>query len=255
MIGVLGMRDSAFADKAERDHFDELYEPLLSSLRNAREADRDIRKLWTEHREKIQSGEIVKIDRLSVQIREQIDRPLLKELEGFLNTSVRSIKTQLQALATDLGFNFGFLFQKKPTFEAGIAKLRATDPLLADYLMSTRVWNDSLVNVRNNLEHGLITAPKVSYQLSPLPVQAEEPIFEGRPVTLFTSETIDRICCLVEELVVYMLRNRLPATFVVSEIPLADRPPDIPERFRLTVAPGGNQVWTLTAHSRRFNDA
>ena len=39
----------------------------------------------------------------------------------------------MERSALHLGANIGFLFQKEHTFQAGVAELYATDPVLAEY--------------------------------------------------------------------------------------------------------------------------
>lgn len=255
MIGILGIRDSVYDNKAGRNHFDELYDPVLSGLRNARETSQDIGKEWEQHRAKVESGAIVSASGRTVNISENIDHSLKRDLESFLNTAVRTIKHSLQVLANDLGVDTGFLFQKESAFQAGITKVRASDSMLADYLLAARQWSEPLVLTRNNLEHGTIPSPKVSYMLDSFPVRAEEPRFEGQPITEFTNKVLERICCFVEEIAVFCLRRNLPRGFEVTEVPLAERDPSIPVRFHVTVIPGGRQPWVLTAHTRKFTEA
>jgi hypothetical protein len=255
MIGVMGIRDAVYADKARREHFDELYDPVLSGLRNARETSQDMAKEWEQHLTKVESGAIVVTSGRTVHIRENIDRPLKRDLESFLNTAVRTIKHSLQVLASDMGVDIGFLFQKDSTFQAGITKTRVTDPRLADYLLATRQWSEALVLMRNNLEHCTIPLPRVSYMLDSFPVSAEEPKCDGRPITQFTNEVLDRICCFVEEITVYCLRRKLPRSFEITEVTVVDRDPGAPERFHITVTPGGRQPWILAAHTKNFNEA
>lgn len=255
MIGVMGIRDAVYDNKARRDHFDDLYDPVLSGLRSARETSQDIVKEWEQHRVKVESGAIVSTSGRAVHISENIDRSLKRDLESFLNTAVRTIKHSLQVLAKDLGVDISFLFQRESTFQAGITKLRASDPMLADYLLATRQWSEPLVLMRNNLEHGTISSSRVSYRLDSSPVRAEEPRFEGQPITQFTNEVLDRICCFVEEITVSCLRRKLPKGFEITEVPLAERDPSIPERFHVTVMPGGRQPWVLAAHTRKFTEA
>jgi hypothetical protein len=254
MLGVMQIRDSVYDEKA-RTHFDDLYEPILSALRSARETSQDIAKEWEQHRDKVESGAIVNARGRALHISENIDRSLRRDLESFLNTAVRTIKHSLQVLASDLGIDIGFLFQKESTFQAGIAKTRAFDPMLADYLLATRRWSEPLVLMRNNLEHGTITSPKVGYTLDSVPVRAEEPQLNGQAITEFTNDVLDRICCFVEEIVVCGLRKRLPKGFEITEISLAERDSNSPERFNVTVTPGGRRPWVLAAHTRKFTEA
>ena len=253
MLGVMQIRDAAYDDKT-RLYFDKLYAPILSGLQNARETSQDIAKEWEQHRAKVESGEIVRVSGRMVRVSESINRSQKRDLESFLNTAVRTVKNSLQVLTNDLGVNIGFLFKKESAFQEGITKTRAFDPILADYLLATRQWSEPLVLMRNDLEHGTIPVPKVSYMLDSSPVRADEPMFNGRPITEFTNEVLDRICCFVEEITIYCLRKKLPRGFEVTELPLADRDLRAPERFHITVTPGGRQAWVLSAHTRSFTE-
>jgi hypothetical protein len=255
MLGVMSLRDAVYGDAARQRHFDAIYEPVLSGLRSARESCGDIRKEWHGHHSRVESGAVVSVTGRRVQVSEQIDRVLKRDLESFLNTAVRTIKHSMQALAQELGIEIGFLFQKESSFEAGIARTRASDPVLADYLAGTRQWSEPLVLIRNNLEHGSIPSPKVSYILDSSPVRAEEPEFASEPITEFTSKALDRVCCFVEEITVFGLQRNLPKGCAITEVPTAERDPIAPERFHLTVAPGGRPPWVLSPHARGFNEA
>ncbi|MBU3936739.1 MAG: hypothetical protein KKD53_04335, partial [Proteobacteria bacterium] len=253
MLGVMQIRDAVYDDKT-RLYFDKLYGPVLSGLQNARETGQDIAKEWEQHRAKVESGAIVRASGRMVHVSESIDRSQKRDLESFLSTAVRTIKNSLQILASELGVNISFLFQRESTFQTGITTTRAFDPILADYLLATRQWSEPLVFMRNELEHGTIPVPKVSYMLDSSPVRADEPRFNGRPITEFTNEVLDRICCFVEDITVYCLRKKLPRGFEVTELPLADRDLRAPERFHITVTPGGRQAWVLSAHTRSFTE-
>jgi hypothetical protein len=254
MIGVLGIRDAVCSDKDKRHHFDELYDPVLSGLRNVRETSQDIAKEWEQHRIKFESGEIVKMDGRNVHITEHIDRSLKRDLESFLNTAIRTIKQSLQVLTKDLGVEINFLFQKDSPFQKGIAKTRGSDAALADYLVATRLWTEPLVLARNDLEHSTIPSPKVSYFVDRSPVQAAEPQFGGKPITQFTIDVLERVCCFCEELIVHGLRKNLPKGFEITEVPFAERDPSAPVRFHVTITPGGRPRWELAAHAKPFND-
>ncbi len=253
MLGVTRIRDAVYDDK-NRLHFDKLYDPVLSGLQNIRETSQDISKEWEQHRTKVASGEIVRASGRTVQISESIDRSVKRDLESFLNTAVRTIKNSLQLLTNDLCVDISFLFQKELTFQAGITKTRISDPTLADYLLASRQWSEPLVLMRNNLEHGTIPAPKVSYMLDSSPVRAEEPRFDESPITDYTNEVLDRIYCFVEEITVYCLRKKLPSSFEITELPLTDRDQSAPEKFMITITPRGRQAWVLTAHNRSFTE-
>ena len=109
--------------------------------------------------------------------------------------------------------------------------------------------------IRNDLEHGTIPSPKVSYTVENSPVRAEEAQFASKLITGFMSEVLDRVCCFVEEMTVFCIQKNLPKGCEITEVPFAERDATAPERFHLTVTSGGRQPWLLSAHTRRFNEA
>jgi len=252
MMGVMEIRDAVYDDEVGRNRFDELYDPILSGLRSARETSQDIAKDWEQHRAKVESGAIVSANGRLVRISENIDRSMKRDLESFLNTAVRTIKHSLQTLTKYLGIDIGFLFQKESPFQLGIKKTRAFDPALADYLLATRQWSEPLLLMRNDLEHSTFPALKVSYVLDNSPVRAEEPRFDQKPITEFTKDVLSRICCFVEEMTVFCLRRKLPGGFEIAEVPRTERDPIAPSRFHVTITPGGRQPWVLSASKRHF---
>jgi hypothetical protein len=92
----------------------------------------------------------------------------------FLNGSVRLLKDAMQRLLIVLGLDVGCLYRKIGGFKTGIAKLRKTDPHLADYLEKTRAWSEPLISVRNDLHEGWLL-PKFAYKENAGAIEIEEP--------------------------------------------------------------------------------
>lgn len=254
MIGVMEIRDAVFVGGAERKHFDDLYDPALSGVRDAREASRAIASAWANHLSAVKEGRIVRIVGRQVHIDESIDRPIRRELDAFLTTAVRTIKTAMQTLASSYGIDIGFLFKKEAAFRAGVGRLALSHAPLAAYLECTRKWSEPLISARNTLEHGVVQSLRVTYELDKSPVTANEPLFEGMLVTSYTAEAVDRIACFVEEVTVYCLSTKLPQGIQVSEVLPARRDAEVPRRFRLSVSPGGQAPWMLASHTQRFEE-
>lgn len=253
MLGVMHIRDAAYDDTGGRFRFDELYEPVLSGLRDAREASKEIEKSWKEHEAKVESGTIARVQRGTIYVDECIDRPLKRDFDSFLNTAVRVVKHAMQLLTEHHGVDIGFLFKKQSTFQAAVDELKNTDAVLADYLNATRGWLEPLVLMRNDLEHGIIPSPKVAYKDENGRVRASEPMVDAVPITDFTRQVLDRVCCFVEEMTVYCLKKKLPQGIDITEQPLAEREKSAPLRFHLCVVPGGLPPWVLSAHGHAFD--
>lgn len=253
MVGVMDMRDAVHASEADRRRFDELYEPVLSGLRDAREAYREIENLWSNHREAIDAGTIVRVERNNTHIGESIDRGLKRELDAFLTTTVRTAKNSLQVLTQNYGVDIGFLFKKEGAFRAGVALLSASDAALASYLENVRAWTEPLVNARNDLEHGTVQPPKVEYLFQHVPLIANEPTFVGQPITKFTDDTLQHLLCFAEEITIHCLSLRLPTGLQITEIAGMERAPDFPTRFRLSVSSGERTAWRISGGGSRFD--
>ncbi|PYR99086.1 MAG: hypothetical protein DMG12_21190, partial [Acidobacteria bacterium] len=178
-----------------------------------------------------------------------------REVETFLNAGVRALKDGQQRLLKRLGIDIGFLFREEVSFLRGVEALRASDPLLANYLLATRRgWSEQFVLARNDL-HSHWTLPRVEYpRAANGDVSMREPTIAGLPVSNFVTNMLDHLLCFVEDTTVYALAARLPQSITLREIPLGDRRPEIPERFRISLLAGGNPPWELTYHVQRFEE-
>ena len=255
MIGVLRLRDTVF-DHTNRDAFDKPYDFVLKSLFSARDAMRQMTKVWQEHERSVAAGEVARVERNSIHVDESVDRELGQEAEAFINAAARAIKKGMQDVATVLGVDIGFLFQKQAAFEAGVAALQASDPAFADYLRQTRaVWSELLQDARNAVEHEGWTLPPVRYARTGDRIQAAEPQIAERPATEFAAFVFDRLACFVEEVSAHLLARKLPALMALAEVPQPDRPEDVPERFRLTLANGGMPLWVIAFHASSFDES
>lgn len=254
VLGIMRLRDAALADGSKREEFDKLFEFLMSSLLSVRTSSRAISEMWEGHAKKISSGEIVNLQGDRVHIQENINRDLRREVESFLNTSVRTMKTGLQNLGKSLNVDIGFLFKQQTAFESGVAELEKGDPALATYLRHTRIWSEPVLKSRIDLEHSTWVLPKVVYTPTRMGVSVGEPEVAGRPVSEFVRDAFDRLTCFVEEFTAHCLQQRMLAGITIAEIPLAQRPPEAPERFKLTLVFGGVTPWRIAFHASTFEE-
>lgn len=254
LLGIMTLRDVVYADEPGREEFDRLYESVTSSLGNARTSSQDIARMWEKHAGKVAAGEIVQVKGGNLHIAESIDRELRRDVESFLNAAARTMKTGLQHLARYMGKEIGFLFRKQNAFAKELVALEKTDQALAGYLRDTRAWTEPLLLLRNDLEHATWTLPRVTYKRTETSVRAEQPIISAKPVTEFVADSFDRLSCLVEELTVHGLQQQMPRGITITEVPLAERRAEAPERFRVTLSAGGLPEWRIAYHASRFED-
>lgn len=254
LLGILRLRDMVYPDPVHRDNFDKAYQFVTSSLLNARTAAQQIIQMWEDHVRKVASGEIARLNGQAIHIDESIHMELKKEVESFLNAAARVLKQGMQDLATELQANIGFLFQKQATFETGLGTLQTTDPTLAEYLRQTRTWSQPLIESRIALEHEDWMLPPITYLHTGSGIKANEPLISGQPVSEFVKFMLDRLACFVEELTAHCLQRQMPAGTTITEIPLANRLAEAPERFRVTLAHGGMSPWTIVYHRSSFEE-
>jgi len=153
---------------------------VLKSLFSARDATRELTRLWDEHRRKVESGEVARLQGKTIHVDENVSKELSQEADAFLNAATRALKKGMQDVAGMPGMNIGFLFQKQAHFEAGLAALETTDPSLAAYLRQARTWSESLLAARNAVEHDGWTLPQVTYARAGDKVLATEPTIDGQ---------------------------------------------------------------------------
>jgi len=94
----------------------------------------------------------------------------------------------------------------------------------------------------------------MAYRRNGQQVEAVEPDLGNMPVTSYVSFVADRLACFIEELSAHCLQEKLPAGICLTEIPLAERPVDLPERFHITPRKGGRPKWSLAFHHVRFEE-
>ncbi|WP_024509172.1 DUF6602 domain-containing protein [Bradyrhizobium sp. ARR65] len=253
-LGLLRLREGALADASKRGEFDRRFQSALSSIMTAREANKKLLEIWEDHRDRVSSGDAAHLEGVDIRILENVNKRLSDEFEAFLNASARATKTGIQGLAAFLGFDIGYLFKRKSAFDAGIDRLRKIDGALADYLLQTRNWTERLILLRNNLEHDIWEFPRVNYSVESGRVRAIEPKISGEDLTVLVTFLFDRTICFFEEVIAYALQHNLPCGTTITEIALAERIKEVPERFRITLAQGGEPPWRITYHQSKFDD-
>lgn len=251
-IGVAYLREYALRDAQKKRDFDHAFEFVFMTLMNIRKTAQEIAQLIADHSAKAARGELVRQSGGVLYIEENIDKELRQQTESFLNSAVRVLKQGLQDVANSLDVKIGFLFKKLTTFESGLAVLRNSDPYLADYLQRVREWSERLIECRNALEHSASVLPKVQYLTDLAGVRVKEPELSGRPLSRFVEFMTDRLCSFGEDLIAHCLAPHLPDSMAITEVPLPERDPERPERFRLILKAGGSAVWVMKYHDKPF---
>ncbi len=254
-MGVLRLRDVIFPDSKSRDPFDKAYEFVMMTLLNARVSAKEIKTMVDKHVTAVSAGQAARIQGPNIQVEEPIDKELRKEFENCVNLAGCVLKHGMQQVTNTLLVDIGFLFKKQQAFEKGLAALHARDISLANYLSDTRKWSQRLIEQRNAIEHEGWMLPKFIYARTAAGgVQATQPQASGQPATEFVEYMLDRLCCFVEEVVAHCLQAKMPAGISITELPVGQRVPEMPERFRLALTKGGTAIWRISYSAGKFED-
>jgi hypothetical protein len=237
----------------ERATFQEAHQALITTLMEIRDAAKDAAKTWKDYTRRIDEGSIVVRQGPHVHVSENVDRQLGRQVSDFLTGAVRSFKERMQQSTRVLRIEIGFLHQKQATFERGVSELDKTDPALAAYLREVRRWGEILVTTRNNLDHGTWRLPPAVIGEVDGRVTVTEPAIGATPVTTWVADMTDRILCFVEDVLARAIQKRLPHGITLTEISLAQRPPEMPLRFQPTVAGGGLPTWEIRYHESKLD--
>jgi hypothetical protein len=73
-------------------------------------------------------------------------------------------------------------------------------------------------------------------------------------VNLIGSIGICAVSCFFEEMIAHMLQRKLPEGMTLTELPRMSRTPEAPERFRITLATGGEAPWKIKYHADKFDE-
>jgi len=92
------------------------------------------------------------------------------------------------------------------------------------------------------------------YQESQGVLSIIEPSVYGEPVSSFADTICNRLSCFVEEVVVHGLQRQMLEGISLTELPVAQRQADAPERFRPAIVTGGSVIWRITYHGGRFDE-
>ena len=62
----------------------------------------------------------------------------------------------------------------------------------------------------------------------------------------------DRLCSFAEDLTAHCLATHLLDSMAITEVPLSERDPERPERFRLILKAEGPATWLIKYHDNAF---
>jgi hypothetical protein len=245
------MRDTVLGqDKAKIEEFDTIYGSLLNDLTTLRRIGKDTTDTWNAHQGKVTSGQIARNKGIHIEVDETIDEQMLHHIETVIKNAASTTK-QLQQLTLLFGIDIGFVYQKDVGFKAGLEGLEQIDATLASYLAEARKWLEPVRLLRDDLEHKPFTANRITYNRDAAGyIVANEPHVMGLPVTTFIPVLLSRLNRYTEEVLMWCFQRVSP--FLIGEIPVGQRDPDKPERFRFLYSPKA-QPWVIIYSDDEFD--
>lgn len=252
MVQMMQIRDQIFQTKEERDSFDDIYEPILQNLREARLAKTKYVDLITSHEERIGSGECVEKDANgNFRITESVDLEanlLYKDI--FIRG--RTALDNLVAAGKHLGINLGFIYDSEKKFEEGIRKIAGAggNP---DYLRfvcgmvseARGGWLEKLIDVRNQIEHEGFSLPKLQCDISSgkpkLSVHKAKLDDEDQDLRESVENFWNALFQFCELLLIFLLTTKLPKGKAIMLVPPKSRDPSCPVAFSVVPEPKTDQ--------------
>jgi hypothetical protein len=252
-ITPIAMRDNALGgDIAKLAEFDAIYQSILNDLTSLRRMGKETIELWKAHEAKVDAGNIVRVKQGLIETDETIDEPLNHNVETLIKNAASTIK-QFQFLLKIFGTDIHFLYQEPKNFEAGLKALETNDPELAYYMRDARNWTEPIIKLRHELEHAPYVAPRISYTIMPDgKVRVVEPIVFGMPITHFIPTMLSRTNKFIEEVLMRAFQRTIGLPLTIVEIPVRERDPQKPERFKLGLA-GSGRPWQVVYSDDDFD--
>jgi hypothetical protein len=168
---------------------------------------------------------------------------MLHNIETMIKNAASTAK-QFQTLTLLFGQNIGFAYQNEVSYKAGLTDLEETDTALASYLAEARKWLEPLRLLRDGLEHKPFIANRITYNRDANGnIRANEPHVMGMPITAFTPILLSRLYRYIEEVLIWCFQRT--SALRIVEIPIGQRNPDKPERFKFMFSPQ-DQPWSLS---------
>jgi hypothetical protein len=243
MTPITTMRDMVLGnDKEKIGEFDRIYGAVITDLSTLRRIGKETIDLWSEHQAKVMSGQVARNQGIHIQVDETVDDRMMHNIETIIMNAADAAKI-FQNLTRLFGIDIGFMYQDEKKYHKGLQNLDQADPALADYLAESRKWLQPLRLLRDELVHKPILHNRITYNRDASgSIRANEPVVMGMPVTRFIPTLLSRLYRYVEEVLTWCYQRT--SQFNIGEIPIAQRDPQKPERFRFLFN-AGEQPWVI----------
>jgi len=191
----------------------------------------------------------------SIHVDEDLSRDLRRQAENFVYTAARAYKEGMKRFGKAMGKRHQLHVPETTGERAG----PACSPVHRFGISRLSERNSYIVvgapyQKRNDIDHNGWSLPRIEYRLSNGRVEAKQPLIDGQTTVEFIEFMFDRLSCFVEDFTAHCLQFRMPQGVAITEIPMAERLAEAPERFRLTLQLGGLPEWKILYRTAPFDN-
>ncbi len=217
--------------------FNKFYEPIRNSLEISLISTRALTEICSELSDAGRKGELTLLHPGGGFSLTNTKGPFIqKEFATVIEQSAIAIKNHLPRLVEYLfELKIGFLFQNEANFVKAMENLNNQNlSPLVQYFQSVRMWTDLLINgIWNKTKHSDWKLRSPDLKIIQLPeVQVNLPRVFDTPVDIFSLQTINWCCLLVEDLLVYGFNFHRFSPIRILEIPKEERIHHQKKRFQ-----------------------
>jgi hypothetical protein len=240
-FGLTEISNHVITHKAEKEAFNKIYGPFADSIWEAGYCKDKVREIVENHTEKVESGEVAKMENSNqLNVEEDIAIDLKVAFKGiFLHG--RIALSYLGKIAKELGYDLNFIYENEQKFEKGISEFVAKhdSPIIRFIAERIRVerasWYSIFIQTRIEIEHKGWQLPEIKYTLK-----------NGRPAVIFptfsdnlsmvdgTEFLYRRLFEFSEDVIALLLGSKLPPFFALVHIPENERDESLPKRYVVT---------------------
>lgn len=239
-LQILQIRDHIYHDHGERLRFDEKFSAISQNLLEARFAMDRCLEFIAEHRKLVQTGVAASYDNGTITITHSVWHDLNLTFKDFFIRGEIAIKGVVDlARFMDEQWKLTFLFDSEKKFQSAKHKFLNlfTDSKYVkfiDAIQSHRnTWYQTFNNIRNKIEHHGYKLPDIDYGLRGNTVEVLFPSIESLSIEELLKLLWSRLFPLCEEIVVFLMSQKLSDPFCVIEVPEDQRDPANRIRFKV----------------------
>lgn len=237
------IRNLVYVNNDDIKAFDETYNPVMQNLLEAKTVKDKCIDLIKEYNTKIKLNKIAVLNNNGViNVDEIIDVDLNILFKDFFIRGKMAINGLVDFIKY-IGYDIDFVFKKDSVFVNGAEKFLLENPSdgfkrLISFISENRgKWYSSFIKLRNDIEHRGFRLPDIEYWLNGDDIVAVYPAFKVGDdylnIEKFLNLLWNNLFNLCEDLSVFFVALKLPASLSIKLIPKQNRAPNMPIKYEV----------------------